>query len=353
MSPTRRSEMPSSSAPIRSRGDSTVTLEAHVEQQRAAHPRATDTFSWIIGALSICAKVIAARVRRARLEDAHGGTRASEAGSGSGADGSTGADEPRQLLDVMANEVLLRTIGDRDGVALIASQCNEEPVLLRTRAGEHSYCVLFDPLDGISNLEVCGGIGTIFSILRHDGLLRPEDSLLQSGAQQVAAGYVLYGSSTVFVLTIGAGVVMFVLDPASGAFVRVLQTLRIPATGKSYSVNEANRRGFPAGFQRYLDWAQAHGYSSRYVGSLVGDVHRILLKGGVFLYPPTTRAPHGKLRLLYEANPMAMVVEQAGGRAFAAVGEPILQLVPDSLQQRTPAILGSPAEVEQVLRHLQ
>jgi len=327
---------------FRAYADSPVTLQSHILQQETIHPGASGTFSWILSALSISAKVIAARVRRARLEDVLG---SAESANVSG--------EQQQKLDVIANEVLLRTIGGREGVAIIASEENEQPVLLRTAPeGQHRYCVLFDPLDGSSNLDVCGAVGTIFSILRHDPKLRPEESLLQPGARQVAAGYVLYGSSTVFVLTIGAGVDMFVLDPSIGAFVRVAEKLRVPESGKSYSVNEGNRRSFPPGYQRYLDWAQAHGYSSRYVGAMVADVHRILLKGGVFLYPPTGKAPHGKLRLMYEANPIALLIEQAGGKAFATPTEPILQLEPAGIHQRTPVVLGSPVEVDHVLRHL-
>jgi fructose-1,6-bisphosphatase I len=317
-------------------------LQAHILEKQAGHKDASGTFSWILSALSISAKVIAARVRRARLEDVLGGL---------GSDNVQG--EQQQKLDVIANEVLLRTLSGREGVAIVASEENEEPVLLRTaREGEHKYCVLFDPLDGSSNLDVCGGVGTIFSILRHDCLLRPEDSLLQAGARQVAAGYVLYGSSTVFVLSIGQGVDMFVLDPSIGAFVRVAESLRIPDAGKSYSVNEGNRRSFPPGYQRYLDWAQEHGYSSRYVGAMVADTHRILLKGGVFLYPPTAKAPQGKLRLMYEANPIAMLVTQAGGKAYAAPDAPILDLTPTGIHQRIPVILGSGSEVDHVLAQL-
>jgi len=322
--------------------ESPITLQAHILQQQAAHPHASGTFSWILSALSISAKVIAARVRRARLEDVLGGA---------GSDNVQG--EQQQKLDVIANEVLLQMLRGREGVAIVASEENEEPVLLRTGAeGEHRYCVLFDPLDGSSNLDVCGSVGTIFSILRHDRTRRPEDSLLQAGHQQVAAGYVLYGSSTVFVLSIGAGVDMFVLDPAIGAFVRVAEGLRIPESGRSYAVNEGNRRSFPEGFQRYLDWAQSHGYSSRYVGAMVADAHRILLKGGVFLYPPTLKDPAGKLRLLYEANPIGMLIEQAGGKAFATADSPILGVQPTAIHQRTPVILGSPREVDHVLTHL-
>jgi fructose-1,6-bisphosphatase I len=336
-----RSEERSTPAAYRTYAEGPVTLQSHILQQEALEPAADSSFSWILSALSISAKIIAARVRRARLDDDPAGA------------GAHGPGDAHRKLDVMANDVLMRTIGGRDGVAIIASEENAEPVLLRTSSrGEHQYCILFDPLDGSSNLDVCGGVGTIFSILEHDRALRPEDSLLQPGAHQVAAGYVLYGSSTVFVLTIGSGVDMFVLDPSIGAFVRVAEKLRIPDTGKNYSVNEGHRRSFPTGFQRYLDWAQAHDYTGRYVGAMVADMHRILLKGGVFLYPPTAKSPQGKLRLMYEANPIAMVIEQAGGAAFAGPDVPILSIVPKDIHQRTPVILGSAAEVEHVLRHL-
>ena len=337
-----RSEVRSPPAAYRSYAEGPVTLQSHILQQEALEPADSGALSWILSALAISAKIIAARVRRARLD-----------AEAAGARDTRGAEDAQRRLDVMANEVLMRTIGGRDGVAIIASEENAAPVMLRpSRRGEHQYCILFVPLDGSSNLDVCGSVGTIFSILEHDRTLRAEDSLLQPGARQVAAGYVLYGSSTVFVLTIGAGVAMFVLDPSIGAFVRVARQVRIPDAGKSYSVNEGHRRSFPTGFQRYLDWAQAHDYTGRYVGAMVADAHRILLKGGVFLYPPTARAPHGKLRLMYEANPIAMVIEQAGGKAFASAEVPILSIGPRDIHQRTPVILGSAAEVEHVLRHL-
>jgi fructose-1,6-bisphosphatase I len=209
--------------------------------------------------------------------------------------------------------------------------------------------VLFDPLDGSSNLDVCGGVGTIFSILRQDRrTARTEDSLLQPGSQQVAAGYVLYGPSTVMALTTGNGVDLFLLDPAIGSFVRVAENVRIPKANKSYSLNEGNRPTFPVGYQKYLDWAQANGYSSRYAGAMVADVHRTLLKGGVFMYPPTKKAPNGKLRLMYEANPMAMLIEQAGGKALATASQRILDVVPTDIHQRTAVILGSADEVDLV-----
>lgn len=320
-----------------------VTLQAHILQQQARHPDATGQFSWILSALAISAKMISSHVRRARLDDVLG------AAGQSNVQG-----EQQQKLDVIANEILLRTLGGREGVAIVASEENEEPVILRTDdSAERKYCVLFDPLDGSSNLDVCGAVGTIFSILRKDQQATdPQQALLQSGVQQVAAGYVLYGSSTVFVLSIGLGVDMFVLDPAYGAFIRVAQGMQIPPTNKCYSVNEGNRLSFPVGYQKYLSWAQETGYSSRYAGAMVADVHRILLQGGVFMYPPTQKAPNGKLRLMYEANPMAMLVEQAGGKALCGPGQRILQVQPTDIHQRVPVVLGSRDEVDHVAAHL-
>jgi fructose-1,6-bisphosphatase I len=320
-----------------------MTLQSHILAEQDSRAHTGGTFSWILSALSISAKIIADKVRRARLENVLGSV---------GTENIQG--EVQQKLDVLANEVLMGTLGGREGVAIVASEENEEPVILRDDArGVPRYCVLFDPLDGSSNLDVCGGVGTIFSILAYDGRgARTQDSLLQPGARQIAAGYVLYGSSTVFVLTIGKGVDLFVLDPGVGAFMRVERALKIPTGNKTYSVNEGNRQAFPDGYRRYLDWAQLNGYSSRYAGAMVADVHRILLKGGVFLYPPTIKAPEGKLRLMYEANPMAMIIEQAGGKTMANPSQRILDVVPSGLHQRTPVILGAADQVDRVLEHL-
>ena len=250
----------------------------------------------------------------------------------------------------------MRCLGNRLSVAVVASEEDEEPTILQRGADGGKYCVIFDPLDGSSNLDVSVGVGTIFSILRNDPTIREAvPTLCQCGNKQVAAGYVLYGSSTVFVLTTGHGVDMFVLDPAIGSFVLVKPQIRIPESGKTYSVNEANRGTFPEGFGRYLDWAHANGYTSRYIGSMVADVHRTLLKGGVFLYPPTKKNPEGKLRLLYEANPIGMIVEQAGGKAvtgLSSAGDSILDVVPTSIHQRTSVVVGSSDEVDAVVRHL-
>ena len=324
-----------------------TSLQSHILQGEEQHQGATGEFTWVLSALSLAAKAIAAKVRRARIEDVLGEHGAANVHG-----------ETQQKLDVIANDLLMQCLGSRPTIACVASEENEEPTILKRGVDGGKYCVVFDPLDGSSNLDVCVGVGTIFSILRNDPTIPGAvETLCQTGTCQVAAGYILYGSSTVFVLTTGQGVDMFVLDPSIGSFVLVARNVRIPETGKTYSVNEANRATFPAGFQRYLDWAHGEGYSSRYIGSMVADVHRTLLKGGVFLYPPTRKNPEGKLRLLYEANPMAMIVEQAGGVAVAPIaahGTParILDILPTSIHQRTSVLLGSPCEVEYVLRHL-
>jgi fructose-1,6-bisphosphatase I len=318
--------------------DNLTTLESHIlaEERRF---RGTGVFTWVLSALTFSAKIIESKIRRARLEDVLG------AMSSENVTGDT-----QQKLDVIANDTLLRALGPRPGVALLASEEEEKPVILKSD-GDQRYCILFDPLDGSSNLDACVSVGTIFSILRHDPDADPiERSLLQAGTQQVAAGYILYGSSCVFVLTTGHGVYMFVLEPSVGTFVLVDGNVRIPDK-KSYSVNEAYRADFPEGYQQYLDWAKGEGFTSRYVGTMVADIHRILVQGGVFLYPPTTKNPSGKLRLMYEANPMAMIIEQAGGKATSGTG-PILDIEPTDLHQRTPLVMGSPAQVDNVLRCL-
>ncbi len=320
-----------------------VTIQSHILAQQARFPEATGTLSWVLSAISISAKMIAAQVRRARLEDVLGSV---------GNQNVQG--ETQQKLDVIANEILLRNLGGRQGVAVVASEENDEALILREQDdGETRYVVMFDPLDGSSNLDIAGGVGTIFSILRKDRRsTKMEDSLLQPGVRQIAAGYVLYGSSTVMTLTIGSGTDMFVLDPAIGAFIRVAEGLKIPPKNKCYSLNEGNRLSLPEGYQRYLDWAQQNGYSSRYVGAMVADVHRILIQGGVFMYPPTKKAPRGKLRLMYEANPMAFLVEQAGGKALVAPGQRILEVQPTEIHQRTCVVLGSSEEVDAVVARL-
>ena len=308
------------------------TLQTHLlAAERAARDDASKSLSWIVSAISSASKTIAARLRTAGID------------GNLGAIGQTNVQgESQQALDVIANEVLIRELQSREGVVVLGSEENDE--LLLVEAGESSagrYAVLFDPLDGSSNLDVGGSVGTIFSIFE---VTPGNERELLPGRRQVAAGYVLYGPSTIFVMTLGQGVDMFVLDPSVGTFVRTGTNLRIPARGKSYSVNEANIDSFPPGYQRFIARCRAAGYASRYAGAMVADVHRVLLQGGIFLYPPTAKAPKGKLRLMYEANPMAWLMIQAGGLGSTGAGD-ILEVVPDSLHQRVPVILGSPEDV--------
>jgi len=331
--------------------DNLTTLQSHIISEQHKHPHATGELTWILSALSLAGKAIANKVRRARIEDVLG-----EAGE------SNVHGEAQQKLDVIANEILLRLLGDRPAVAVVASEEGDEPAIIRRGVEGGKYCVIFDPLDGSSNLDVSVGVGTIFSILHNDpDIPGAMETVCQKGRTQVAAGYILYGSSVVFVLTTGHGVDMFVLDQSLGAFILVKHNLKMPTAGKTYSINEAYRGTFPQGYNKYLDWAHANGYSTRYIGSMVADVHRTLLKGGVFLYPPTRKNPDGKLRLMYEANPMAMLIEQAGGKALSSRltpggqvegVEPILDIQPRDIHQRTSVILGSSAEVDAVVRWL-
>lgn len=317
------------------------SLQSHILAEEAQHPGASGDFSWIISAISLAGKAIAHRVRRARLENALG------------EEGATNVQgEAQQRMDVIANEVFMRCLGSRASIAVLASEEDEEPTILRRGKDGGKYCVLFDPLDGSSTLDTNGAVGTIFTILRNDPLVESaEKTVCQPGRNQVAAGYILYGPSTAFVISTGSGVDLFELDPFVGSFILVKRGIRIPPAKKVYSINEAYSRSFPAGYRSYLDWAHGNGYSSRYIGSLCADVHRILLNGGVFLYPPTVSHPNGKLRLLYEANPMAMIMEQAGGASMC--GEiPTLDVQPHKLHERVPLVLGSRDEVSAVMKHV-
>lgn len=319
-----------------------VTVQQHIlHQQKLHHPDASGSFSWLLSGITLATKMIAAKVRRAGLLDVIGATESVNVQG-----------ETQQKLDVYANQALIHCLGVRDNVAVLASEENDEPVSLNRKPGDGKYIVIFDPLDGSSNIDVNVSVGTIFSILQRDDAKPAQESLdliLQPGYRQVAAGYVVYGSSTIFVYTTGTGVFGFTLDPAVGAYVLSHENIQIPAQGSYYSVNEANTEGFPPRYQRYLAKLRSgelgRKYSSRYIGSLVADFHRTLLKGGVFLYPPTKSHATGKLRLLYEANPIAFIAEQAGGIATDGKAR-ILEIEPKSIHQRTPLVVGGKCEME-------
>lgn len=267
--------------------------------------------------------------------------------------------EEQQKLDWFANERFKAALAARGEVCGLASEEEEQFVSFESLPEQRSkYVVLIDPLDGSSNIDVNVAVGTIFSIYRRvtaeGGPVQLAD-FLQPGHRQVAAGYIIYGSSTMLVYSTGQGVNGFTLDPSIGCFCLSHPEIRIPAAGRTYSVNEGNYLKFPAGVKYYLKYCQAEDaasgrpYTSRYTGSLVSDFHRNLLKGGVYLYPSGTSSPQGKLRLLYECNPLAFLVEQAGGVASDGFRR-ILDLEPTSLHQRSPFFVGSPQMVEQLQR---
>lgn len=313
-----------------------------MEEQRRAHPTATGDFSWLLSGITLATKMIAAQVRRAGLTDIIGAV---------GHQNVQG--EVVQKLDVAANQALLHCLGTRGNVGVLASEENEEPIVIREDRNHGKYVVIFDPLDGSSNIDVNVSVGTIFSILRReDGPGASADDVLQPGHRQVAAGYVVYGSSTMLVYTTGNGVYGFTLDPSIGAYTISHDRITMPQRGNYYSVNEAQADSFPPPYRRFLAHLRAGGeYSSRYIGSLVADFHRTLLKGGVFLYPPTAKYASGKLRLLYEANPIAFLAEQAGGVASSGSGR-ILDIVPTSLHQRTPLLVGGKEEMGLLMKML-
>lgn len=317
-----------------------VTVQQHIMRQQQQHPGARGRLSWLLSGITLATKMTESKIRRAGLLDILGSL------------GQTNVQgEVQQKLDVYANQALLHCLGVRESVAALVSEENEEPVMLERSEGTGEYVIVFDPLDGSSNIDVNVNVGTIFSIFRlpEKSAASSDPGILQPGISQVAAGYVVYGPSTILVYTTGDGVFGFTLDPAIGAFVLSHENMRMPTSGSTYSVNEANLESFPEGYQKFLCKIRrgelGRKYSSRYIGSLVADFHRTLLKGGIFLYPPTASHTGGKLRLLYEANPLAFITEQAGGVATDGQGR-ILEIVPDNIHQRTPFVVGSRFEME-------
>ena len=320
-----------------------MTVQQHIlEEQRRHAPDASGQFSWLLSGITLATKIIADQVRRAGLVDIVGA-----------AGGKNVQDEVVQKLDLLANHALLKCLGNRGNVAVMASEEDAEPVVVERDWKHGTHVVVFDPLDGSSNIDVNVSVGTIFSILRREPNPGPErkpiDDVLQPGLKQVAAGYVVYGSSTMFVYTAGNGVTGFTLDPSIGAYLISHPKIVMPEHGSIYSVNEANADTFPEAYRKYLahlrSGATGRQYSSRYIGSLVADFHRTLLKGGIFLYPPTKSHPNGKLRLMYEANPIAFLAEQAQGAASDGNGR-ILEKQPQSLHERTALMVGGRSEME-------
>jgi len=308
-----------------------TTVQGHIQKNIS---EASGTFGWLMSGITLATKMIEAKIRAAGLSDIYGAF---------GQQNVQG--EQQQKLDVFANQALIHCLGTRDSVAALVSEEDEQPVTFDRSLDTGKYIIVFDPLDGSSNIDVNVNVGTIFSVHRRLTWGSLEESVLQPGTKQVAAGYVLYGPSTVLVYTTGDGVHSFTLDPTIGAFVLSQENMKMPEKGPYYSVNDSSMATWPEGYESYVAAMRADGYSARYIGSLVADFHRTLLKGGVFLYPPNKQKAGGKLRLLYEANPLSFIAEQAGGMASSGMGR-IMDIKPTEIHQRTPFIVGSRHEME-------
>ena len=326
---------------------SVVTIERFIIEEERNHPEATGELSGILYDLALAAKMIANKVRSAGLADILGAT-----------DGENVQGEVQQKLDILANEIIVKAMDHGGRLCAMASE--EEPGIIQIpepfKCGK--YCLLFDPLDGSSNIDVNVPVGTIFSVVRKitRGRQGELEDMLQPGRRQVAAGYVIYGSSTMLVYTTGQGVHGFTLDPSIGEFLLSHPNIRIPDTGRYLSVNDSYEQFWDDGVKKVMRTFRGlegghKSLNTRYVGSLVADFHRNLLGGGIFAYPANTKSTRGKLRLLYEANPLAFIVEQAGGAATDGKIR-ILDVSPTELHQRTPLYIGSASEVDLVAKTL-
>ncbi len=311
---------------------SVVTLARHIVEEERRHPEATGAFTNILMDIALAAKLIAREVNKAGIVDVLGRT------------GDTNLHgETVQKLDVYADRVIFNALDHTGNLCCMASEEHPEVLAIPERFPTGDYALLFDPLDGSSNIDVNVSIGTIFSVHRKvsEGSRGCLEDCLQPGSRQVAAGYVVYGSSTMLVYTTGAGVHGFTLDPSIGEFVLSHPDIRLPEPPQRvYSINEAYSERWQPGVRELVDAFRAESFSARYIGSLVADAHRTLLQGGIFMYPADRKSPRGKLRLLYEAAPMAFLFEQAGGYASDGT-RPILEVEPTELHQRTPLFLGS------------
>ena len=319
-----------------------MTLERFIHEQEHLHPSATGDFSAILHDLALAAKLVWREVNKAGLVNILGTT-----------DRMNISGDTVKKLDEFADETIYKAMDHGGHLCVMASEENEDILHIPDEYPNGKYVLLYDPLDGSSNIDANITIGSIFSIYHRisaDGKGTLEDCL-QPGYKQVAAGYVIYGSSTIFVYSTGYGVHGFTLDPTVGEFLLSNENIRIPKKGKIYSFNEGNFGAWDTGLQRYIEYlkeqdkATDRPYSLRYIGTMVGDSHRTLLYGGIFAYPGDKKNPDGKLRLCYECNPVAFLIEQAGGRATNGK-QRILDLQPSSLHQHTPVFLGSEEDVQ-------
>jgi fructose-1,6-bisphosphatase I len=318
-----------------------TTLDRFIKQRQAAFPHSTGELSQLLRDIALAGKVVNREINRAGLADITGGF---------GTDNVQG--ENQQKLDVIADIRFIRALTRGGEVAAIVSEEQEGIIYTGNNTGQ--YVVAIDPLDGSSNIDVNVSIGTIFSIYRRITPRGTEPTLadfLQGGRKQVAAGYILYGSSTILVYSTGYGVNGFTYEQSLGEYFLSHANMQTPKSGSIYSCNDGNFMDFPVGTQNYINDCRAKRYSSRYIGSLVGDFHRNLLKGGIYLYPQTKKAPTGKLRLLYECYPLAYLAEQVGGEALDETGRKVLDIPPLSAHQRTPFFVGSTDMIEELFRY--
>ncbi len=326
-----------------------ITLTRHIIDEQRHYPEATGEFTNLMNDICFAAKRISYHTNKAGLLDVLGDT------SDVNVQG-----EKVKKLDVFSHETMVKALDHGGNLCAMVSEEEEDIIPIPEQFPLGKYVCLFDPLDGSSNIDANVSVGTIFSIYRRvtpDGTPGQPEDCLQPGYKQVCAGYVVYGSSTMLVYTTGSGVHGFTLDPSYGEFVLSHPNLKIPEHGKLYSVNESNFDYWDEPVKNYIryikqiDEASGRPLNSRYIGSMVADIHRNLLYGGIFLYPPSTKAPDGKLRLLYEANPMAFIVEQAGGRASNGQTD-ILKLKPEEIHQRVPLYIGSRYDVDMLEKFL-
>jgi len=325
---------------------SIVTLSEFIMERQADFPYASGDLSRLLADIGIAAKIVNHKVNKAGLQDILGAVESINIQG-----------ETQQKLDVFADNALLNAVKWGGQVCGAASEENERYLAFDSEVCRKSkYVILFDPLDGSSNIDVNVSIGTIFSIFRRKssiGDLANLNDFLQRGSEQVAAGYVIYGSSTMLVYTTGHGVNGFTLEPSIGEFCLSHEQMQIPDNGSIYSINEGNLMSCSKGVQEYIHWCKQtdksthRPYSARYIGSLVADVHRNMIKGGIYIYPGTIKNPTGKLRLQYECNPLAFIVEQAGGKASDGTRR-ILDIQPKDLHERVPLFIGSKRMVEQL-----
>jgi fructose-1,6-bisphosphatase I len=312
-------------------------LYTFILEEERKNPDVAGSLTPALTAITTAGKIIASNVRRAGLAGILGAT-----------DRVNIQGEEVQKLDLLSNELLVQYISDSGQFYALASE-ELDDALYPEKGKDGRYVIAFDPLDGSSNIDVNVSIGTIFSI--HRKVSGTIEDFFQEGYKQVASGYIVYGSSTMLVYSAGNGVNGFTLDPSTGLFLLSHPDMKMPDKGKIYSINEANYLKWEEGLRKYVDSLKEQSSRARYIGSMVADVHRTLIKGGIFAYPADEKNPSGKLRLLYEASPMAFLIEQAGGRATTGK-EDILRVKPESLHQRVPVFLGSRGNIEEVLSFL-